>query len=206
MRVVPRGRPCRSTSNCEWQKKGWTVGRDNNLINLDFLSSSYEERNRSLEIVSSRHKESNTFEEFMSRVYAPISRNLGIIGSNLGMSSSAGGSNSVGHTQLAAALIDHHPHQSSIKLRERELTQHTITLSSTSSAGTVSDHPSPRPSRKLHHPFKTGTGVKKSSSVGAANISPVVMSSSNSVTSAGMMMRTSPPESPTMQPQMRRFK
>lgn len=173
--------------------------------------SSYEERNRSLEIVSSRHKESNTFEEFMSRVYAPITRNLGIIGSNLGIASSVGGSNSVGsvgHTQLAAALIDHHPHQSSIKLRERELTQHTITLSSattTTSSSVVSDHPSPRPSRKLHHPFKTGTGVKKSSSVGAANISPVVMSSSTS--SAGMMMTmTSPPESPVLQAQMRRFK
>lgn len=176
---------------------------------LNYFPYSYEERNRSLDIVASRHKESNTFEEFTSRVYAPMSRDLGIIGSNIGM----GGSNSVmgssTSTQLAAALLDH---QKSIKTRERELTQHTITLS-----GSVSDHPSPRPSRKLHHPFKSsssgsgsgssmggggGGGVKKSSSVGAANIGGPTHSA----------MMNSPPESPTLlqhqqqQQQMRRFK
>lgn len=160
------------------------------LINNSFsLLFSYEERNRSLEIVSSRHKESNTFEEFTSRVYAPISRGLGIIGSHVSVLPSGGISSvgSVGHgSQLAAALIDHQKQQGGVKVRERELTQHTITISSNSST----DHPSPRPSRKLHHPFKTGTGVKKSSSSGQANIGAVM---------------TSPPESPTMQG-MRRFK
>lgn len=138
-----------------------------------------------------------------------MSRSLGIIGSNL-MPGGGGGSggNSVGSvgasSQLAAALLDH---QKSVKTRERELTAHTITLSS-GSGGSVSDHPSPRPSRKLHHPFKsssgsgssmmgTGGGVKKSSSVGAANIGPPQQ----------MMMMGSPPESPTFQNvQMRRFK
>ena len=185
------------------------------------IPSSYEERNRSLDIVASRHKESNTFEEFTSRVYAPMSRDLGIIGSTIGGMTS--GSHSVGSvgghgvtsgsssTQLAAALLDH---QKSVKLREREVTQHTITLS-TSGGGGMADHPSPRASRKLNHPFKSssssstvsgnimGQGVKKSSSVGAANIIP-----------AHQMMMSSPPESPTLQGQqqqqqglpMRRFK
>lgn len=156
--------------------------------------------------MSSRHKESNTFEEFTSRVFAPMSRDLGIIGSNLGMMSNASGSNSVGSvghgsTQLAAALLDH---QKSTKTRERELSQHTITIST----GGVTDHPSPRPLRKLHHPFKSSSssssgssmmgtgGVKKSSSVGAANIG----------SAAAAMMMHSPPDSPTLQQQMRRFK
>lgn len=176
---------------------------------LPSIFSSYEERNRSLDIVSSRHKESNTFEEFTSRVYAPISRNLGIIGSNLGHGASGSGSNSVGSvsggsSQLAAALIDHHHHQSSIMKRERELTQHTITISSNHSSSTTGDHPSPRPSRKLHHPFKSGAGVKKSSSVGAANIGSVV----SGAPGGGGGMMSSPPESPTMQPTttMRKFR
>lgn len=136
-----------------------------------------------------------------------MSRSLGIIGSNLMPGSGGSGGNSVGSvgasSQLAAALLDH---QKSVKTRERELTAHTITLSS-GSGGSVSDHPSPRPSRKLHHPFKSSSGsgssmmgtggVKKSSSVGAANIGPPQQ----------MMMMGSPPESPTFQNvQMRRFK
>lgn len=192
-----------------------------NLFGFCFsLFSSYEERNRSLDIVASRHKESTTFEEFASRLYAPMSRELGIIGSSIGLmasgSNSVVGGGSVGHgssTQLAAALLDH---QKSIRTRERELTQHTITIST----GSVTDHPSPRPSRKLHHPFKSSSsssgssmgmggggggagGVKKSSSVGAANLGPA---------HHGAMMMGSPPQSPTLQsqqqsqPMMRRFK
>lgn len=33
---------------------------------------SYEERNRSLEVVFSRHKEATTYEEFTSRLYCPV--------------------------------------------------------------------------------------------------------------------------------------
>lgn len=193
-----------------------------NLFGFCFsLFFSYEERNRSLDIVASRHKESTTFEEFASRLYAPMSRELGIIGSSIGLmasgSNSVVGGGSVGHgssTQLAAALLDH---QKSIRTRERELTQHTITIST----GSVTDHPSPRPSRKLHHPFKSSSsssgssmgmggggggagGVKKSSSVGAANLGPAHH--------GAVMMMGSPPQSPTLQsqhqsqPMMRRFK
>lgn len=37
-----------------------------------FFSFSYEERKRSLDTVAARHKDSNTFEDFTSRVYSPL--------------------------------------------------------------------------------------------------------------------------------------
>lgn len=79
-----------------------------NLYNNEwFFDFSYEERNRSLDTVSSRHKESKTFEEFVARIYSPIP-NIQVI-APVPVSSS---------TITAAALIDqqHQPHQrSSVK-------------------------------------------------------------------------------------------
>lgn len=37
-----------------------------------YIQCSYEERKRSLDTIASRHKDSNTFEEFTSRVYSPL--------------------------------------------------------------------------------------------------------------------------------------
>lgn len=41
------------------------------VINIS-LFFSYEERKRSLDTIASRHKDSNTFEDFTSRVYSPL--------------------------------------------------------------------------------------------------------------------------------------
>lgn len=57
-----------------------------------------------MEAVSSRHKESSTYEDFAARVFSPIPSNTTVTTTNAG---SAG-------APLAAALIDHH-HRSSIK-------------------------------------------------------------------------------------------
>lgn len=70
-------------------------------------SNSYEERNRSLETVASRHKESKTFEDFIAKIYSPIT-SLHIIAA---ITSSVTSS-----TITAAALIDQTPHhRSSVK-------------------------------------------------------------------------------------------
>lgn len=59
---------------------------------------SYEERKRSLDTVASRHKDSNTYEEFAARIYNPISST---------MQSNAGLSASTHNAPLASALLDH---------------------------------------------------------------------------------------------------
>lgn len=49
------------------------MAMNENLIEFLFIYfSSYEERKRSLETISSRHKDSNTFEDFTARVYHPL--------------------------------------------------------------------------------------------------------------------------------------
>ncbi|CRL05977.1 CLUMA_CG018909, isoform A [Clunio marinus] len=76
---------------------------------MPFYQQYYEERNRSLETVASRHKESKTFEEFISKIYCPISS----------IQSIATVPSSITTTSItAAALIDQHPqqhHRSSVK-------------------------------------------------------------------------------------------
>lgn len=119
-----------------------------------------------------RHKESNTFEDFTARIFSPIPPQGTV---------TAGGGNPAGSTTgsapLAAALIDHHSRTSSksefgtllVDLKvvltgflslpawihhpemvatAREVTQATVM------ASVSLDQPSPRPLRKLHHPFK----------------------------------------------------
>lgn len=61
---------------------------------------SYEERNRSLDSVSSRYKESTTFEDFASRIYNPI-QPLSPMGTLRESNASSAGA------PLASALIDH---------------------------------------------------------------------------------------------------
>ncbi|XP_030369625.1 probable Rho GTPase-activating protein CG5521 isoform X2 [Scaptodrosophila lebanonensis] len=72
---------------------------------LPLYQQYYEERNRSLDSVSSRYKESTTFEDFASRIYNPMPL------STLDTLHESGDSSSA--TTLAAALVDHN--RSSIK-------------------------------------------------------------------------------------------
>lgn len=65
-----------------------------------FISYSYEERNRSLDSVSSRYKESTTFEDFASRIYNPI-QPLSPMGTLRESNASSA------RAPLASALIDH---------------------------------------------------------------------------------------------------
>jgi len=69
------------------------------LSDFYILSCSYEERNRSLDSVSSRYKESTTFEDFASRIYNPMPLStLGTLRESNASSSAA---------PLASALLDH---------------------------------------------------------------------------------------------------
>ncbi|XP_055546648.1 probable Rho GTPase-activating protein CG5521 isoform X2 [Wyeomyia smithii] len=118
---------------------------------LPLYQQYYEERNRSLETVAMRHRESNTFEDFTARIFSPIPpKNTVTGGANVSSPGITGGA------PLAAALIDHHSrttsktwiHHPEIVATAREVTQQTVM------ASVSLDQPSPRPLRKLHHPFK----------------------------------------------------
>lgn len=71
-----------------------------------FIFYSFEERNRSLDSVSSRYKESTTFEDFANRIYNPIPYGSATLATTLKESGA--------QAPLAAALIDSH-HRTSIK-------------------------------------------------------------------------------------------
>ncbi|XP_039970702.1 probable Rho GTPase-activating protein CG5521 [Bactrocera tryoni] len=144
---------------------------------MSLFQQYYEERNRSLESVSSRYKESTTFEDFANRIYNPMPlRDAGAA------------------APLAAALIDHHRSsikgwvQASIDSNTRDL-MHTGLAPSASATTTAAmeaatnSSSSPRGARKLGAPFKSVNVPKKNA----------LQSSSNT-----------PPESPTLP--LRRFK
>ncbi|XP_019845195.2 probable Rho GTPase-activating protein CG5521 isoform X2 [Bactrocera dorsalis] len=144
---------------------------------MSLFQQYYEERNRSLESVSSRYKESTTFEDFANRIYNPMPlRDTGAA------------------APLAAALIDHHRSsikgwvQASIDSNTRDL-MHTGLAPSASATTTAAmeaatnSSSSPRGARKLGAPFKSVNVPKKNA----------LQTSSNT-----------PPESPTLP--LRRFK
>ncbi|XP_012156617.1 probable Rho GTPase-activating protein CG5521 isoform X1 [Ceratitis capitata] len=127
----------------------------------------YEERNRSLESVSSRYKESTTFEDFANRIYNPMPvRDTGAA------------------APLAAALIDHHRSsikgwvQASIDSSTKDLI-HTglapsasaTTTAAMEAATTNINSSSPRGARKLGAPFK-GVNVPKKSALQTSSSTP----------------------------------
>ncbi|XP_036213728.2 probable Rho GTPase-activating protein CG5521 isoform X1 [Bactrocera oleae] len=144
---------------------------------LTLFQQYYEERNRSLESVSSRYKESTTFEDFANRIYNPMP---------LRDTSAA--------APLAAALIDHNRSsikgwvQASIDSNTKDI-MHTGLAPSASATTTAAmeaatnSSSSPRGARKLGAPFKSANVPKKNA----------LQTSSNT-----------PPESPTLP--LRRFK
>ncbi|XP_050067875.1 probable Rho GTPase-activating protein CG5521 [Anopheles maculipalpis] len=127
---------------------------------LPLYQQYYEERNRSIDTVALRHRENSTFEDFTARIFCPIAQHSNGTG-KVGASSAgtaAGSSIALGtnaSAPLAAALIDHHSrgpsktwiHHPEMVATAREVTQQTL-------ASVSLDQPSPRPLRKLHHPFK----------------------------------------------------
>ncbi|XP_055594870.1 probable Rho GTPase-activating protein CG5521 isoform X2 [Uranotaenia lowii] len=135
---------------------------------LSLYQQYYEERNRSLDTVSTRHKESNTFEDFTARIFSPIppqgTVSAGHSGSNASGSGAPGGP--VVAPPLAAALIDQHSrtvsktwiHHPETVATAREVTHQTVM------ASVSLEQPSPRAHRKLAHPFKqtssSGTSSK----------------------------------------------
>jgi len=82
------------------------------------LFCSYEERNRSLDSVSSRYKESTTFEDFASRIYNPMP--LSTLGTLRESNASSAGA------PLAAALIDHN--RASVKGKYSEYSQSIVSF------------------------------------------------------------------------------
>ncbi|XP_053669364.1 probable Rho GTPase-activating protein CG5521 [Anopheles marshallii] len=175
---------------------------------LPLYQQYYEERNRSIDTVALRHRENSTFEDFTARIFCPIAQhNGGKVGG--GPSGTAGGSSIAAGTNapapLAAALIDHHSrgpsktwiHHPEMVATAREVTQQTL-------ASVSLDQPSPRPLRKLHHPFKAVPKGKASQQPGGGSMgSTVVYGSGMSNPAAGLIGTggvacTTPPESPTL--------
>lgn len=73
------------------------------------LTSSYEERARSLDTVVTKHKHSTTYEEFISKVYSPVSKSSPFCQNYTLSSSSSGAGDEAGKSStLAAALLDSH--------------------------------------------------------------------------------------------------
>ncbi|XP_065371984.1 probable Rho GTPase-activating protein CG5521 isoform X1 [Calliphora vicina] len=146
---------------------------------LPLYQQYYEERNRSLDSVSSRYKESTTFEDFANRIYNPMP-----------MSAYATLRDSVHNSApLAAALIDHQRSsvkgwvQASIDANMKEIPlgiMPSVSASSTAAMEAMNSSNSPRGARKLGSTFKGG---------------PKRMYTGN---------HTTPPESPTLP--LRKFK
>uniref|UniRef100_A0A182W1K5 Rap-GAP domain-containing protein n=1 Tax=Anopheles minimus TaxID=112268 RepID=A0A182W1K5_9DIPT len=166
---------------------------------LSLYQQYYEERNRSIDTVALRHRENSTFEDFTARIFCPIAQQSG--GKAGGGSGGTVGSSIASGTNapapLAAALIDHHSrgpsktwiHHPEMVATAREVTQQTL-------ASVSLDQPSPRPLRKLHHPFKAVPKSKANQpgiitgggALGMANPAGGVIAHAT----------TTPPESPTL--------
>ncbi|KAI8046852.1 probable Rho GTPase-activating protein CG5521 isoform X1 [Drosophila gunungcola] len=157
---------------------------------LPLYQQFYEERNRSLDSVSSRYKESTTFEDFASRIYNPMPLStLSTLRESNASSSTA---------PLASALLDHN--RASVKgwVQASIDSGPVMGIVPSASAGSTAameaaagmSSASPRGPRKLGAPFKSVT--KKHS------LQQIV------VGGGGGAGGDTPPESPTL-PQ-RRFK
>lgn len=144
---------------------------------LPLYQQYYEERNRSLDTVATRHRESNTFEDFTARIFSPMPPQCTVTGGTAGTGTTGSGSSGA-PPPLAAALLDHHSRTSSktwihhpeMVATAREVTQQTVM------ASVSLDQPSPRPLRKLHHPFKPTASSKAPKMTQVGN--PVLSSAS----------------------------
>ncbi|XP_064553244.1 probable Rho GTPase-activating protein CG5521 [Drosophila montana] len=156
---------------------------------LPLYQQFYEERNRSLDSVSSRYKESTTFEDFASRIYNPMP--LSTLSTLRESNSSSSGA------PLAAALID--PNRASVKgwVQASIDAAPALGIAPSASAGSTAameansissiSSASPRGPRKLGAPFKSVT--KKHS------LQHIVVGGSSGGSAAG---GDTPPESPTL--------
>ncbi|XP_053681027.1 probable Rho GTPase-activating protein CG5521 [Anopheles nili] len=172
---------------------------------LSLYQQYYEERNRSIDTVALRHRENSTFEEFTARIFSPIAPQSTKPGAGgpggLGGTSIAAGTNAP--APLAAALIDHHSrvpsktwiHHPEMVATAREVTQQTL-------ASVSLDQPSPRPLRKLHHPFKAAPkgkpGQHAPASSGQASTAVAYGAGANTGMNVPGVGGGTPPESPTL--------
>ncbi|XP_037955587.1 probable Rho GTPase-activating protein CG5521 isoform X2 [Teleopsis dalmanni] len=138
---------------------------------LPLYQQYYEERNRSLDSVSSRYKESTTFEDFVSRIYNPIPIN----------SSYANLRDTGATAPLAAALIDHHRSsvkgwvQASIDTNLKEIPLGIApSASATTTAAMEANSNSPRGTRKLGSTFKSAPKKTSVHSTGTPPESPTL--------------------------------
>ncbi|KAL9899872.1 putative Rho GTPase-activating protein CG5521 isoform 1-T1 [Glossina fuscipes fuscipes] len=125
---------------------------------LPLYQQYYEERNRSLDSVSSRYKESTTFEDFANRIYNPMP-----------VSTYATLRDSGNNAPLAAALIDSHQRssvkgwiQATIDSANAKEISHGLAPSASASTTAAMEaahamSSSPRGGRKLGSTFKAGT-------------------------------------------------
>lgn len=85
------------------------------------LFSSYEERAQSLDTVVTKHKDSTTYEEFVSRVYSPIATRSPFCSAGTTNSGAGDGPSCTSNpSMLAAALLDSHGHSHKASQRSDE--------------------------------------------------------------------------------------
>lgn len=86
-----------------------------------FENFSYEERGRSINTVVTKHKDSTTYEDFISRVYSPVASSSTFCSVILNDSGSGDASSCPdSQTTLAAALLDSNGHSHKVVQRDQK--------------------------------------------------------------------------------------
>ncbi|XP_074027407.1 probable Rho GTPase-activating protein CG5521 isoform X2 [Leptinotarsa decemlineata] len=147
-------------------------------ITYQFYQQYYEERKRSLDAVVTKHKHPSTYEEFISKVYSPIS--------SFNVFCPSGSSNAPGDgmicnpSMLAAALLDSHGHSHRGSQRSDQKFRASANDASRggwfqNSENQISESSiSPRPMKRLSTNLKTSKrSVKREQSVDSPPESPL---------------------------------
>ncbi|KAK4884388.1 hypothetical protein RN001_000659 [Aquatica leii] len=127
---------------------------------LPFYQQYYEERARSLETVMTKHKDSTTYEDFISRVYSPIATPSPFCNPNISVGDGSDGATSSNTSMLAAALLDSHSHSYKLgqkndpKFRASDSTKGVWFNNADVSQNVESTSISPRPLKKLSTSLK----------------------------------------------------
>nr|CAI5843999.1 unnamed protein product [Callosobruchus analis] len=125
-------------------------------MTYQYYQQYYEERARSLETVVTKHKHSSTYEEFIARVYSPVSGLGGVFrggGQQMGGNTSESATSGSGNSSLANALLDSsHSHKVQQRSGDSKFRANEAVRTSwfnTSEVQNVESSISPRPMKRI---------------------------------------------------------
>ncbi|CAH1981298.1 unnamed protein product [Acanthoscelides obtectus] len=125
-------------------------------MTYQFYQQYYEERARSLETVVTKHKHSSTYEEFIARVYSPVSGLGGAFrsgGQHMSGNTTESSTSTSGNSSLANALLDSsHTHKVQQRSGDNKFRANEAVRTSwfnTSDVQTVESSISPRPMKRI---------------------------------------------------------